>query len=53
VARLFRHKLQEVVTILLQPAFFAYTGLRTEIGLIAGWGPWLICGVIILTATAG
>jgi Kef-type K+ transport system membrane component KefB len=35
------------------PAFFAFTGMRTEIGLVAGLEQWLICGLIILVATAG
>lgn len=47
------HKLEDLVTVLLLPAFFAYTGMRTEIGLIAGWENWLWCGAIIAVATAG
>src|SRR6185436_11234229 len=38
---------------LLLPAFFAYTGMRTEIGLVSGIDQWLLCGLIILVATAG
>ena len=53
VARAFTTKLDDVVAILLLPAFFAYTGLRTEIGLVATWQEWAICGVILLVATAG
>jgi K+:H+ antiporter len=53
VARAFPRKLEDVVTILLLPAFFAYTGLRTQIGLVAGVEDWLICGAIIMTATLG
>lgn len=53
VARLFTHKLEEIVSILLLPAFFAYTGMRTQIGLLEGWYDWLICLVIILVATLG
>jgi Kef-type K+ transport system membrane component KefB len=53
VARDFREKLEDIVKILLLPAFFAYTGMRTEIGLVTGWQAWLICGVIILVATLG
>jgi Kef-type K+ transport system membrane component KefB len=53
VARLFTHKLEDVVTILLLPAFFAYTGMRMQIGLIAGAEGWLICAVIIALATIG
>jgi Kef-type K+ transport system membrane component KefB len=53
VARDFQHKLEDIVKILLLPAFFAYTGMRTQIGLISGWQAWAICGVIILVATLG
>lgn len=53
VARAFTRKLEDVVAVLLLPAFFAYTGLRTQIGLVAGPEQWVICAVIILAATAG
>jgi Kef-type K+ transport system membrane component KefB len=53
IAREFTHKLEDIVTVLLLPAFFAITGMRTEIGLVAGWENWLACGLIILAATAG
>ncbi len=53
VAREVGHRLHDVVTVLLLPAFFAYTGMRTQIGLVSGTGQWLMCGAIILVATAG
>jgi Kef-type K+ transport system membrane component KefB len=53
VARTFTRKLEDVVTVLLLPAFFAYTGMRTEIGLVSGLNAWLVCGLITLMATAG
>ena len=53
LARALREKLHDLVTILLLPAFFAFTGMRTEIGLLAGVNEWLICGLIILVATVG
>ena len=53
LAREFTHKLKDVVTVLLLPAFFALTGLRTEIGLVSGWDSWLICAAIIVAATLG
>ena len=53
VARAFTHRLEDLVTVLLLPAFFAFTGMRTEIGLVSGLDQWLICGLIILVATAG
>ena len=46
-------KLHDVVTVLLLPAFFAYTGMRTEIGLLVGVEEWGLVGLIILTATLG
>ncbi len=53
VARAFSRKLEDVVTVLFLPAFFAFTGMRTQIGLVAGWQAWLSVGLIILVATAG
>lgn len=47
-----RH-LMPIVTALLLPAFFAYTGMRTRIDLLNSWDHWLICGAIILVATVG
>jgi Kef-type K+ transport system membrane component KefB len=46
-------RLRDSVTILLLPAFFAFTGMRTQIGLISGWENWLVCGLIIIVATLG
>ena len=37
----------------LLPIFFAYTGLRTEIGLLNDAASWAVCVGIILTAVAG
>jgi Kef-type K+ transport system membrane component KefB len=53
VARAFTHRLEDLVTVLLLPAFFAFTGMRTEIGLVSGLEQWLVCGLIILVATLG
>ena len=53
VARAFSAQLESIVTVLLLPAFFAFTGMRTQIGLVSGTQQWLVCGLIILTACAG
>jgi Kef-type K+ transport system membrane component KefB len=53
VARDFSNKLQDIVKILFLPAFFALTGMRTEIGLLSGWQAWVICAAIIVVATLG
>jgi Kef-type K+ transport system membrane component KefB len=45
--------IENVVVVLLLPAFFAFTGMRTQIGLVSGWQDWLLCGLIILVATIG
>jgi Kef-type K+ transport system membrane component KefB len=46
-------KIKDLVIILLLPAFFAFTGMRTQIGLVAGTRQWLVCGLIILVASLG
>jgi Kef-type K+ transport system membrane component KefB len=45
--------LRGIVTVGLLPAFFALTGLRTEIGLVSTAREWVACLAIILVATAG
>ena len=46
-------KIEDVSTILLLPIFFAFTGLRTQIGLINTGYLWLLCGLIMLVAIIG
>ncbi len=46
-------RLQGFVVVLLLPVFFAFTGLRTQVGLLATASDWLLAGVIILVACAG
>jgi Kef-type K+ transport system membrane component KefB len=53
MARALTAKLEDLVTVLLLPAFFAFTGMRTQIGLISGPERWLACAAIIVLATAG
>lgn len=48
-----REKIESLVTTLFLPAFFAFTGMRTELGLVSGWENWLWCGLIVVVATAG
>ncbi|MEK7953920.1 cation:proton antiporter [Luteolibacter soli] len=53
----FRHKLavrvENFSTVLLLPLFFAFTGLRTQIGLLNDLNGWLICLAIVGVATVG
>ncbi len=53
LARELRTRLHDVVTVLLLPAFFAFSGLRTQLGLLSGGAQWLTCGAIVLAACAG
>ncbi len=46
-------KVEHVALGLLLPLFFAFSGLRTQIGLLNDWHSWGICMLIILTAVAG
>jgi Kef-type K+ transport system membrane component KefB len=48
----FRGHLESVTVVLLLPLFFAYTGLRTSIGLLNTVDAWLLCGLILLVAVA-
>jgi Kef-type K+ transport system membrane component KefB len=45
--------LKGIVTILLLPAFFALTGLRTQIALVSTLQEWIVCGLIVVVATSG
>jgi Kef-type K+ transport system membrane component KefB len=53
LAHSLRRNMENLVTILFLPAFFAFTGMRTSIGLVSGMYEWLVCGLIIAVATLG
>jgi Kef-type K+ transport system membrane component KefB/nucleotide-binding universal stress UspA family protein len=46
-------KLEDVTVVFFLPLFFAFTGLRTRIGLLEGPEMWMYCGLIVLVAVAG
>ncbi len=46
-------KLHDLTVVLLLPIFFAYTGLRTSIGLVSGGEMWLYCGMVTAVAIVG
>ena len=52
LARVITERFEDLVTILLLPAFFAFTGMRTQIDLVTG-SEWLVVALIIGVATAG
>lgn len=53
LARNVVRRLEDLVLVFFLPAFFAFTGLRTQIGLVSGAEAWLLCGAIILVASIG
>ncbi len=44
-------KLEDLVRILFLPAFFAFTGMRTQVGLLDSINDWMICLLIIGVAS--
>ncbi len=52
-ARALVAKMQDLVVVLLLPIFFALTGLRTHVGLLAGFEMWGYCALVLLVAIAG
>lgn len=53
VAKELSDRLDDLVRILFLPAFFAFTGMRTQFGLLQTFNEWAICGIIIVIATLG
>jgi K+:H+ antiporter len=53
IARELSNRLEDLVVVLLLPAFFAFTGMRTQITLVSGVEQWATCGLIILVACVG
>ncbi len=46
-------KLEDFTVVFLLPIFFAYTGLKTQIGLLNSLELWGLTGLIVLVACAG
>jgi Kef-type K+ transport system membrane component KefB len=53
IARHVRDRIEDIVRIMLLPAFFAFTGMRTQVALVEGVNDWVMCLLIIAVATAG
>ena len=53
LARELTDRLEDLVVVLLLPAFFAFTGLHTQIGEITRGGEWVSLGLIVLVASLG
>lgn len=48
-----RERLETFSSVFLLPLFFAFTGLRTQVGLLNDGWSWLVCGGIVAVAIAG
>jgi Kef-type K+ transport system membrane component KefB/nucleotide-binding universal stress UspA family protein len=46
-------RLEEFILICMLPVFFAYSGLRTQIGLLNRPELWVLCGLVVGVAIAG
>jgi Kef-type K+ transport system membrane component KefB len=46
-------RIHDVTTVILLPLFFAFTGLRTQIGLLDDAQSWLVCSMVLCTAVLG
>jgi Kef-type K+ transport system membrane component KefB len=53
LARFLAEKVRRPAVTLLLPAFFAVTGMRTQIGLLRGLDQWLMCALIVVVACLG
>jgi len=53
LARSVAAKMEDLVIIFLLPAYFAFTGMRTQVGLVSGVDQWLLCAVIVFVACLG
>ena len=51
--KLMASRIEDVSLVVLLPLFFAFTGLKTQIGLLNNGAAWFVCGLIILVAIAG
>lgn len=48
-----RERLEVLSSVLLLPLFFAFTGLRTQIGLLDDWTAWATCLAVVAVAISG
>ena len=53
LARDIRARCEDLVVVLLLPVFFAFTGMRTQIGLVHETRDWMACILIIGVASLG
>src|SRR5439155_35365 len=52
-AQLLADKLEDLVVVFLLPLFFAFSGLRTQVGLLDSASAWWMCSLVIVVACVG
>ncbi len=52
-ARALAERLEDFVVVAFLPLFFAFSGLRTQLGLLASANDWLLCLALIAVACVG
>jgi Kef-type K+ transport system membrane component KefB/nucleotide-binding universal stress UspA family protein len=52
-ARTLADRLEDLVVVFLLPLFFAYSGLRTQLGLLDSPQAWVMCALVTLVACVG
>lgn len=53
VKKFVKSRLETVTSVILLPLFFAFTGLRTQVGLLNDWQSLLLCAGIVGVAIVG
>lgn len=53
IAKRLSAQISPLVAAVFLPVFFAFSGMRTELGLLASATDWLLCGVVIAIACTG
>ncbi|MEO6195041.1 MAG: cation:proton antiporter [Thermoanaerobaculia bacterium] len=48
-----RERVETFSSVLLMPLFFAFTGLRTQVGLLNDWQGWMVCAGLVTVAITG
>jgi Kef-type K+ transport system membrane component KefB/nucleotide-binding universal stress UspA family protein len=46
-------RMEDLIVVVILPLFFAFSGLRTEIGLVGTSRDLLVCGLVVLVASIG
>ncbi len=46
-------RMEDFIVVVILPLFFAFSGLRTEIGLLGSSRDLLVCGLVVLVASVG